>query len=144
MESMTVYLRDYNKVVGAWKLYRESKAEGSDDTEKLKNAITVYQEANYNIDELAHGWDMDFVIVCGLVDQYPKDHPHWDGPFCGAFFITVKQERAPFIGLAFKGTNPTRKPDRQVDIDYDQRIAGQYALLNWRIYGSVRTICPAK
>lgn len=120
MESMAVYLRDYNKVVEAWKLFREFKAEGSDDTEKLKNAISVYQEANYNIDVLAQGWDMDFVILCDLVDQYPKDHPHWDGPFCGAFFTTAKQETAPFIGLAFKGTKPTRTSEVLVDYNYDQ------------------------
>ncbi len=63
---------------------------------------------------------MDIVILCDLVDQYPKDHPHWDGPFCGAFFTTAKQERAPFIGLSFKGTKPTRKSEVLVDYNYDQ------------------------
>lgn len=53
MESMGVYLRDYNKVADAWKLHREFKAGGSNDTEKLETAISLYQEANYDIDVLA-------------------------------------------------------------------------------------------
>lgn len=66
MESMGVYLRDYNKVAEAWKLYREFKVEGSNDTEKLETAISLYQDANHDIDVLAQGWGMDFTILCDL------------------------------------------------------------------------------
>ena len=120
LESMAVYLRDYGKVVEAWTLYREFKADGSDYVEKCKNAISVYQEANHDIDTLAHEWDMGFVVLCDLVDQYPKDHPAWDGPFCGAFFTTAKQKRTPFIGLTFKGTKPTKLAEVLIDYNYDQ------------------------
>ena len=120
MESMAVYLRDYDKVLEAWKLYREYKKEESGDMKKREKAISVYQQANYDIDVLAHEWDMDFVILCDLVDQHPKDHPRWDGSFCGAFFTTAQQERTPFIGLAFKGTKPTRSAEVLVDYNYDQ------------------------
>ena len=120
MESMAVYLRDYNKVVEAWKLYQEFKTEGSDDMGKCETAISIYLKAYFDIDVLAREWDMGFIVLCDLVDQYPKDHPHWDGPFCGAFFTTANQQRAPFIGLTFKGTKPTRKAEVQVDYNYDQ------------------------
>ena len=36
--------------------------------EKCKNAISIYQEANHDIDTPAHEWDMDFVVLCDLVD----------------------------------------------------------------------------
>ena len=137
MESMSVYLRDYNKVADAWKLYREFKVEGSNDTEKLETAISLYQDANYDIDVLAQGWGMDFTILCDLVDQSPDKQPDWDGPFCGAFFTTTAQETAPFISIAFKGTKPTRKPEVQVDYNYDQ-VTGdklnQTHCSEWRVY----------
>lgn len=120
MESMGVYLRDYNKVAEAWKLYRDFKVKGSNDTEKLETAILLYQDANYDIDVLAQGWGMDFIILCDLVDQAPDTQSKWDGPFCGAFFTTAAQETAPFIGIAFKGTKPTRKAEIKVDYHYDQ------------------------
>lgn len=120
MESMGVYLREYDRVVEAWKLYRDFKASGSNDTEKFETAISMYQEGNYHIDVLAQGWYMDFVILCDLVDQFPEGHQDWDGPFCGAFFTTAEQESVPFIGLAFKGTKPNRKAQIQVDYDYNQ------------------------
>jgi hypothetical protein len=120
MESMGVYLRDYDKVVKAWKLYREVKADGFKDTTKFETAISIYQDANYDIDVLAHGWNMDFCIFCDLVDHKNKDHQDWDGAFCGAFFTTDAQKTAPFIGLAFKGTKPTNKAEVLVDENYGQ------------------------
>lgn len=120
MESMGVYLRDYYKVVEAWKLYRDFTFGGSNDVGKLEAAISIYQDANYDIDVLAQGWEMDFVIVCDLVKKAPNENQDWDGPFCGVFFTTKVQDTAPFLGLAFKGTKPTRKPERRVDFNYDQ------------------------
>ena len=123
MESMAVYLRDYSKVVEAWNIYRDFKASGSNDIDKAETAISIYQDANYDIDVLAKEWGMDFVILCDLVDKSPKDHQTWDGPFCGAFFTTAAQQTAPFIGIAFKGTKPTRKAEVLVDYHYEQTTA---------------------
>jgi hypothetical protein len=128
MESMAVYLRDWGKVRTAWQTFHDvnKKASYGREGELLKqNAIDNYLDAQSEIDELAQMWDMKFIQICDLIHEPPIEPPaKWFcGPYCGIFITTEKQSSAPFIGLAFKGTNPVNVREVAVDYDYDLTTA---------------------
>jgi hypothetical protein len=62
---------------------------------------------------------LEFVCLCDLVTERTDKQPLWDGPFCGAFF-TTSANKTPFVGLAFKGTNPFQF--REVAVDYTYQL----------------------
>ncbi|KZZ98882.1 lipase [Moelleriella libera RCEF 2490] len=126
MESMAVYCRDYELLVQAWRIYRGAKRSNNLSKGVEQEAVTLYLKANHHIDELAAIWGLNFVVVCDLVNKHPKDHCWLDGPYCGAFYTKDEQKSAPFIGLAFKGTNPFRPGEDFVDLDYDLMQAGNF------------------
>ncbi|KAF4470585.1 lipase class 3 [Fusarium albosuccineum] len=125
MESVGVYLRDWGTILEATKAYQEFKDSGSkDDTKRLK-ALSLYHSAHEQIEELAQLWGMHFYNICELVIVSPDGHPSWDGPFCGAFAPINKQTEKPFIGVAFKGTNPFQLREDFVDFNYQLMEAGE-------------------
>ncbi|KAJ3528725.1 hypothetical protein NM208_g10079 [Fusarium decemcellulare] len=125
MESVGVYLRDWGTVLEATKAYQEFKDSGSkDDTKRLK-ALSLYHSAHEQIEELAQLWGMHFYNICDLVIVSPDGHPRWDGPFCGAFAPINNQTDKPFIGVAFKGTNPFQLREDFVDFNYQLMEAGE-------------------
>ncbi|KAM5350301.1 hypothetical protein ACJ41O_006806 [Fusarium nematophilum] len=124
MESVAVYLRDWGTVLEASKEYQVWKGTGANDKGQLRKALDLYRSAHKQIEKLAHMWGMDFVNVCDLVTKSPEGEPKWDGPFCGAFFPINKQTDKPFIGLAFKGTNPFQFREDRVDFNYQLMDAG--------------------
>ncbi|KAF5598567.1 lipase class 3 [Fusarium pseudocircinatum] len=120
MESVAVYLRDWGLVLEAWRAIRSYKLEGTKDT-------TRYQDIN-----------MHYVHICDLVSESPEGKPYWDGPFCGAFVPNDRETKSPFIGLAFKGTNPFRLKEVAVDYNY-QLIKASEALGNQEVSEGVFT-----
>lgn len=118
MESCAVYLRDWGKLVEAWQLYSEYKDGGSNDEDKLGFALSRYQEAHGDLEKLADVWNIQYVPICDLIAVSPEGHVYWDGPFCGAFCTKDEQKASPFIGIAFKGTNPFRGKELMVDLSY--------------------------
>ena len=123
MESCAVYLRDWGSRQKAWQTYREYKEGDHQDKAKLQRALSLYAEADKDIKELAKVWGMEYENVCDLVELSPDGHPTWDGPFCGAFYTSRAQKATSFMGIAFKGTNPFRTREKQVDVDYDLESA---------------------
>lgn len=126
MESMAVYCRDYELLVQAWRIYQGAKRSNNLSKGVEQEAVTLYLKANHHIDDLAKLWGLKFVVVCDLVNKHPDGHILWDGPYCGAFYTKDEQKSAPFIGLAFKGTDPFRPQESIVDYDYDLMQAGQF------------------
>ncbi|KAF2836459.1 lipase [Patellaria atrata CBS 101060] len=138
MESMGVYLRDWGKYQKSWITYREFKNGNGTDIAKFDLALSLYEEAFTDIDKLADKWDMDFVVLSDLIDKHPDGHVDWDGPFCGAFITRSAQKERPFMGLAFKGTNPLNLLEVKVDESYDLQPAEKY-LENKRVSIGVYT-----
>ncbi|WYZ43603.1 hypothetical protein EsH8_VII_000039 [Colletotrichum jinshuiense] len=126
MESMGMYLRDYGKLLQAWKNYRNYKANGSSNAADLEICIHQYNAAYDPIRKLAQSWNMDYVTLCDLIHTPPDGHLDWDGPYCGAFFTTDLQQDKPFVGVAFKGTNPANPRDIFVDYNYELTDSGKY------------------
>ncbi|EWY80717.1 hypothetical protein FOYG_16645 [Fusarium oxysporum NRRL 32931] len=118
MESTAVYLRDWRMFLQAWNTYRVYKSDPVSYAAKHEEAIELYAKAYEDIDELAHEWNMHYVNICDLVTESPEGHSDWDGPFCGAFLPNDKNTDKPFIGVAFKGTNPLQSREIQVDLNY--------------------------
>jgi hypothetical protein len=125
MESTGVYLRDWGRHVHAWKTYRDFKQGGKNDPSKEQEAVEAYMDAYAPIEQLAKYWGLDFLCLTDLVTKSPDGHPFWDGPFCGAFFTTAAQTK-PFIGVAFKGTNPLQIREDLVDLNYELQPAAPY------------------
>lgn len=128
MESTAMYLRDWGLLLEAWKRYREYKRRSRVDEVELSAIVDLYQSAFDQIRELAQTWGMDFVSLCDLVTEHPDGHVDWDGPYCGAFVTTTTQQEKPFIGVAFKGTNPLQLREIAVDYNY-QLVAAQKPFL---------------
>ncbi|KZL82231.1 lipase class 3 [Colletotrichum incanum] len=126
MESMGMYLRDYGMLRLAWDNYRDYKFNGPSNGVNLDTCIRQYNAAYEPIRQLAQTWGMDFVVLCDLIHSPPDGQPAWDGPYCGAFFSTSPQKDKPFIGVAFKGTNPLNARDRKVDYNYQLTDSGHY------------------
>ncbi|KAK2029628.1 lipase [Colletotrichum zoysiae] len=126
MESMAMYLRDYSKLRKAWKTYCDFKSKGPLGEADLETCIGQYHAAYNPIRELAQSWGMDFVVLCDLIHTNPQGHIAWDGPYCGAFFSTATQKEKPFVGVAFKGTNPMNLRDDDVDYNYQLTDSGKY------------------
>ncbi|KAK1580590.1 uncharacterized protein LY79DRAFT_297692 [Colletotrichum navitas] len=126
MESMAMYLRDYSKLRKAWKNYSDLKAKGPLKNDDLQACISQYYAAYSPIRELAQSWGMDFVVLCDLLHSAPDGNVAWDGPYCGAFFSTDTQKDKPFVGVAFKGTNPLNLRDIEVDYNYQLTDSGRY------------------
>ncbi|KAF4413913.1 Feruloyl esterase A [Colletotrichum fructicola Nara gc5] len=126
MESMGMYLRDYSLLDEAWQEYRAYKANGSNDEITLKHCVKTYHAAYDPIRKLAQFWGLEFVPLCDLLHTPPDGQPHWDGPYCGAFYTTNAQKNSPFVGIAFKGTNPANLRDVKVDYNYQLTSVGQY------------------
>ncbi|CEL62817.1 hypothetical protein RSOLAG1IB_10501 [Rhizoctonia solani AG-1 IB] len=61
-------------------------------------------------------WDMDFDMVCDLTHNGSAEHKWWNGPYCGIFHS--RDSSAPFLGIAFKGTDPRNYKDWLVDLKY--------------------------
>ena len=131
MESMGVYLRDWGFILSAWKAYRQYQHGKRQDKTQLEVAISAYQAAYQPIEDLAAHWGLDFVCLCDLVTEAPDQEPLWDGPICGAFF-TTSANKTPFVGLAFKGTNPFQFREVAVDYNYQlQQASAQYLEQNF-------------
>lgn len=116
MESMGMYLRDVQAHTTAWGMYRTFKKGGP--LALAQEAIGLYLDAHKEIDKLAQLWGMRFLPLCDLCDVSPDNQARWDGPYCGMFFTTEKQQDKPFIGIAFKGTSPVNIKDWAVDFNY--------------------------
>lgn len=123
MESIGMYLRDVQQHTDAWAMYRSFKDGGPQRL--ASDAIDLYLEAHKDIDLLAQVWGMRFLPLCDLCDLTPDGHPRWDGPYCGMFFTTEKQQDKPFLGIAFTGTNPLNLKDWAVDFNYQLVPAAQ-------------------
>ncbi|KAF4969048.1 hypothetical protein FSARC_3702 [Fusarium sarcochroum] len=124
MESVGVYLRDWGTVLEAAKTYQQYKDTGANDEGQRRQALDLYHSAHEQIEELAQMWGMHFFNICDLVIESPDGHPRWDGPFCGAFAPINHQTDKPFIGVAFKGTNPFQLREDLVDFNYELMDAG--------------------
>ncbi|KAG8982248.1 hypothetical protein FRB93_008212 [Tulasnella sp. JGI-2019a] len=107
MESCATYLRDTTAVVKAVIAYRQGD---------IELALEFYNASITQIKKLAAIWGMGFEMFCDLVDEHPEKHRLWDGPFCGGFYSLDKTK--PFIGIGFKGTNPSRMGEVLVDWNY--------------------------
>ncbi|KAF5975606.1 lipase class 3 [Fusarium coicis] len=127
MESVAVYLRDWGLVLEAWRAIRSYKLEGTEDSMRYQEIVKTHNKAYEQIDQLVHEWNMHYVHICDLVSESPEGKPYWDGPFCGAFVPNDRETKSPFIGLAFKGTNPFRLKEVAVDYNY-QLIKASEAL----------------
>ena len=90
------------------------------DKVEFRAILGLYNSAFDQIRELTQTWGLGFVNLCGLVTQHPDGHVDWDGPYCGAFVTTTAQQDKPFIGVAFKGTNPLQP--REVAVDYNYQL----------------------
>ena len=126
MESTAVYLRDLGKHQKAWKLFHDAVNNHEDGSDLKEHAIDTYLSAFEKIEELANSWNMDFIPICDLIHKSPKGSSHLDGPYCGVFVTTKAQENAPFIGLAFKGTNPSNLREDLVDYNYQLYTQSTY------------------
>lgn len=100
METAAIYLRDWNKVVEAVEALRDGKQE---------EAYLKLNESVANIDKVASLWGMRFQLFCDLIYESSSEHFYMGGPYCGAFYS--QDPAAPFIGIAFKGTNPKNIPE---------------------------------
>ncbi|KAH7041467.1 Alpha/Beta hydrolase protein [Microdochium trichocladiopsis] len=118
MESTAVYLRDWGFLLEAWREIRAYKNAKVDDLSRYQKIVELHNKAYEQIDELAHEWGMHYVHICDLVSEHPQGKPYWDGPFCGAFLPNDPATSSPFIGLAFKGTNPFQPEEVAVDCCY--------------------------
>ena len=129
LESTAVYLRDWGSYSKAWETYlvhKSDKTSDKDKPKKLQEALDLYFASFKDIEALAKVWNMEFIELCDLTRKSPEGHPDWDGPYCGAFFTTEDHKKAPFIGVAFKGTNPLNKAEVAVDYNYDLSPAQGY------------------
>lgn len=91
LESAAVYLRDESKVNAAAEAYR------AQETEK---AFGLLRDSYADINKVAEQWGAKFILLCDLTEAGGL----WkSGPYCGAFYSA----NSPFIGVTFKGTNPT-------------------------------------
>lgn len=123
MESIGMYLRDVQAHTDAWAMYRAFKDGGPKGL--ADEAIELYLDAHKEIDMLAQVWGMRFVPLCDLCDVAPNRQARWDGPYCGMFLTTKKQQDRPFLGIAFKGTSPVNIQDWAVDFNYQLIPAAQ-------------------
>lgn len=148
MESIGMYLRDVEKHTEAWSMYRAFKNGGPSGL--AKDAIDLYRDAHKNINKLAQVWGMRFLPLCDLCDISPDGHARWDGPYCGLFFTTEKQQDRPFLGIAFKGTNPVNLKDWAVDFNYQlvpaaqEYFAGTQAPVSQGVYTGLFGDFPGK
>lgn len=55
-----------------------------------------------------------------------EDRPDLGGPYCEIFVTTEEQKDATFIGLAFKGTNPSNLHEVAVDYNYQLYTPEKY------------------
>lgn len=124
MEAAAVYLRDFDKHNKAVQKYRAyNAAQNNQESEEHCNclqdeALQLYHDSYADIRTLALNWGMDYYPVCDLIAHSPHGHASWDGPYCGAFVTTDAQKERPFIGLAFKGTNPESLTQWHVDFSF--------------------------
>ncbi|KAG5788021.1 hypothetical protein H9Q69_012912 [Fusarium xylarioides] len=70
MESITVYLRDWDKLHDAVQLYKSIKA-GTSPNGDLHQVHDLYEQSVEGIKEVAAVWGMDFMQICDFV---PKLH----------------------------------------------------------------------
>ncbi|KAG8879551.1 hypothetical protein FRB97_001614 [Tulasnella sp. 331] len=108
MESCASYLRDTSTLVKSVEAYRD----GDNET-----ALALYAKSTADIKALAKIWGMGFQMFADLVDEAPDGHWWWDGPFCAGFYSL--DQNKPFIGVAFKGTNPSRLAEDLVDYNFE-------------------------
>lgn len=118
MESTGMYLRDVQMHSKAWSLFQNAHYNVANE----EKAIKTYGNAYENIDRLADAWGMKFLPI-EMVGISPDGHEQWDGPFCGIFHTTEKQAEKPFIGIAFKGTNPINIKEWAIDLNYQLAAA---------------------
>ncbi|QRV78814.1 Lipase (class 3) [Ceratobasidium sp. AG-Ba] len=119
MESATV---DWDKVVEATEAYHKGN---------FPEAFAKLDESVANINKVAGFWGMKFQLLCDLADQHSKGHSILDGPYCGAFYS--QDPEAPFIGVAFKGTNPDNYFEDAVDMDYQLQAATDGHVYNTQV-----------
>lgn len=122
MESIAMYLRDVSLHTEAWEKYRTYKENDSEDEALKKEAIDLYTSAHSEIREVAELWGMGFIVLCDLPDARDKGRPDIAGPFCGLFYS--KNPDKPFMGIAFKGTNPLKLAEWAVDFNYTVSASG--------------------
>ncbi|SCN66169.1 uncharacterized protein FFB20_13833 [Fusarium fujikuroi] len=123
MESMTVYLRDWDKLHDAVQLYKSVKA-GTSPNGDLHQVHDLYEQSVEGIKEVAAVWGMDFMQICEHIlkkahQGHSDKNPKWNGPFCGAFFPKDHEQGAPYVGITFKGTDPKNIKDINVDSSFD-------------------------
>lgn len=122
LESMAVYMRDWGQLEEAKTLFKSymttsNKGQAKDAELHKEKALVHYRKAHERIKAFAASINLDFTMICDLVNSHPKRHPEFVGPFVGAFIHNSKQ--SPSIGLAFKGTNPLNIREAIVDYCYD-------------------------
>ncbi|KAF5254535.1 hypothetical protein FANTH_793 [Fusarium anthophilum] len=119
MESITVYLRDWEKLHNAVQLYKSVKA-GTSAKGDLHKVHDLYEQSIEGIKEVAAVWGMEFMQICeDLTKGHNDKNPKWNGPFCGAFFPKDHKQGAPYVGITFKGTDPKNIKDINVDSSFD-------------------------
>ncbi|KAF5541109.1 lipase class 3 [Fusarium mexicanum] len=123
MESITVYLRDWEKLHKAVQLYKSVKA-GTSANGDLHKVHDLYEQSIEGIKEVAAVWGMEFMQICGYILKHAHQghndkNPKWNGPFCGAFFPKDHKQGVPYVGITFKGTDPKNIKDINVDSSFD-------------------------
>ena len=129
LESTATYLRDWGSFFEAWKTFRESISDDLDEEQrgqKRAQALTMFKDSTSQIEELAKTWGLGFMVICDLIEDEPEGQPTWNGCYCGAFYTLDAQVEKPFIGLAFKGTNPLKSEERLIDFNYQLQTATGY------------------
>ncbi|KAF8455622.1 Alpha/Beta hydrolase protein [Kalaharituber pfeilii] len=96
MESITMYLRDYPTP---------------------NPPATTADAALEQIEAVAKLWGMGFDLYCDMVEKTPVDTTKpYNGAYCGGFYSL--DDKNPFIGVAFKGTNAARAGEVNVNKAY--------------------------
>ncbi|KAI0743498.1 Alpha/Beta hydrolase protein [Daedaleopsis nitida] len=115
LESAAVYLRDTSKVFEAVEQCRKRTKEGDE------RALQLLYDSQADIKKIAAMWGLDFEVICDLLQYSPEGYPLLNGPYCGVFFS--KDTKNPFLGLAFKGTNPLSWSEVLKDLKFAMMMA---------------------
>ncbi|KAL5481178.1 hypothetical protein ACEPAI_10119 [Sanghuangporus weigelae] len=110
LESAATYLRDTDKVFQAVIEARKNTREADE------RALQLLEDSQADIKKIAALWGLDFEVICDLLKYSPEGHSWLNGPYGGVFFS--KDMKTPFLGLAFKGTNPSDWSEIIVDLDF--------------------------
>lgn len=114
MECTGVYLRDVRAHTLAWNRFQSANYVPAKENDAIKEYLSAYD----HIEQLAKSWNMEFWPIDLLGQSAHGSLALWDGPFCGIFYTTEKQADNPFIGIAFKGTNPVNINQWLVNFNY--------------------------